>query len=147
MKIQLTLATLVAAGALLASLPAAACPTHEVVLPTRAGKGKPREHKELLDTPFVKLVSVTLRNGANLPAHAAKEAVTIQALSGSGVVKLGKTTEKLDPAHMVLIAPGAEHEIVPDGKELVLLVHYLKGGGGDASHDGHEGHGADAHAH
>jgi quercetin dioxygenase-like cupin family protein len=112
----------------LAATAAQACPAHSVALPlpVTAG-GPPKESKELLDTPFVKLASITLRGGTVLPDHAAPVAVTIMALSGSGVVKYGAKQEKIGPGAMVLLAPNTVHSVVPDGKgELVVLVHYLK---------------------
>lgn len=127
---------------------ASACPTHEVALP-QGPTGKDAKHVEtLLDTPFVKLVSITLRDGKKLESHAAPVPVTIQALSGAGVVVTGDTRDKLSRGHLVLLAPKAEHEVVPDGDEdLVLLVHYLKQGkageqaGGCPHCAGGKGHG------
>jgi hypothetical protein len=63
---------------LLAGGTSQACPTHTVALPTAPGAGQPKEVKELLDTPFVRLVSITLRGGAVLAEHSAPVAVTIQ---------------------------------------------------------------------
>lgn len=131
---------LVAALALLAlpALPSAAlcCPTHDVVLPTGPGNGAPKEVTVLLDTPFVKLVSITLRKGTKLTKHAAKEAITLQAISGSGKLLVGTTTDSLAPGHVLLVAPGVEHEVVPDGAgELVVLVHFLKSAAATAKPD------------
>lgn len=114
-------------GSALIAPPAVACPTHAVALPTQAGPGQPKEVKELLDTPFVKLVTITLRGGTVLTEHAAPVAVTIQALSGSGIVRTGDKKERVSAGQLVLIGPNALHEVTPDGKgDLVLLVHYLK---------------------
>ena len=108
------------------SAPAHACPTHEVKVPTGPGNGDNVEVKPLLDTPFVKLVSITLRKGTVLAKHSTKDAITLQAVSGSGKVRVGKNTDTLSAGRVVLVAPGAEHEVTPDGKQdLVLLVHFL----------------------
>lgn len=80
---------------LVSSASAQACPAHSVVLPVGAAAGPAKESKELLDTPFVKLASITLRGGTALADHAAPVAVTIQALTGSGIVKYGDKQEKL----------------------------------------------------
>lgn len=146
---------LLALAALLVALgtatPAQACPTHDVSLPTGPGDGKAREVKELLDTPFVKLVSITLRKGTKLTKHKAGLAITLQAVSGSGKVTTAGTTDSLAPGHVVLIAPGAEHEVVPDGAaDLVLLVHFLKMGGAAGTTEAaaaceHGDHGAHEH--
>jgi quercetin dioxygenase-like cupin family protein len=142
MRFMIALATFAAAVAFAPRAPA--CPTHEVTAPTSAGKGGPREVKELLDTPFVRLVSITLRNGTTLPKHATKEAITVQALSGTGTLRIGEKIDRLGPGQVVLVIPGAEHEIVPDGKkDLVLLVHFLKNageGGGEHAHHDHPAH-------
>ncbi len=106
--------------------PAAACPTHSVPLPAAGTKGPPLEVRVLLDTPFTKLVSITLRDGTKLPEHTAPHAVTIQALRGRGVVVSGATRDPLGPDAMVLLGPGTAHEVTPAGKdELVLLVTHL----------------------
>lgn len=112
----------------LMGVPAAnACPTHSITVPTQAGPGQGKEVQELLDTPFVRLVSITLHGGTVLAEHSAPVAVTIQALSGSGVVRTGDKKERVAPGQMLLIAPNAAHEVTPDGKgDLVLLVHFLK---------------------
>ena len=125
---------------------ARACPAHAVALPLPVAPGAPKEAKELLDTPFVKLASITLRGGTVLSDHSAPVAVTIQALAGSGVVQVGDQKEKIAPGQMVLLAPGTVHSVIPDGQgDLVVLVHYLKqgagGGGGKSPHAGeHHGH-------
>jgi len=150
---RLALAALLTAT--LAPTTAWACPTHEVTVPTGPGNGKPREVKELLDTPFVKLVSITLRDGTKLSKHKVGQAITLQAIAGSGKVTVDKTVDTLGPGRVVLIGPGAEHEIVPDGKaELVLLVTFLPLPGGDAGKADaaaasctHEGHGEAGHKH
>ncbi len=79
-RLVLILASLLAAPAALA------CPTHAVPLASPAADGPGKEVKELLDTPFVKLVSITLRKGTVLPDHAAPVAVTLQAVAGAGSV-------------------------------------------------------------
>lgn len=124
--------------ALTASASAHACPAHSVALPVPVAAGAAKESKELLDTPFVKLSSITLRGGTVLPDHAAPVAVTIQALTGSGIVKYGDKQEKIGAGAMVLLAPNTVHSVVPDGKaDLVVLVHYLKMAGAAAHADHH----------
>lgn len=120
------------------AMPAAhACPAHAVALPVPPVAGAPKETKELLDTPFVKLVSITLRGGTVLPDHAAPVAVTLQALTGSAVVKYGEKQEKIGPGQLVLLGPNTVHSVVPDGKgDVVILVHFLKMAGGDGKHEG-----------
>lgn len=135
--------TALVTGLLLAAGPAFACPTHHVEAAGPAGEGKPIEAKELLDTPFVKLVQIKLRHGAELADHSVPEAITLQATVGSATLTVGDVTEKLTPGAVVLVAPGAKHRIVPDGKDgTVVLVHILRMAGqaspapaGAAKHD------------
>lgn len=125
-------------AALVATASAQACPAHSVALPIPVAAGAAKESKELLDTPFVKLASITLRGGTVLADHAAPVAVTIQALAGSGIVKYGDKQEKISAGAMVLLAPNTVHSVVPDGKaDLVVLVHYLKMAGAAAHADHH----------
>lgn len=149
MKPKSLIAALMGAAALFAGGAALACPTHIVPLPDTAGDGPAKEHQVVLDTPFVKLVTITLRKGTALPEHAAPVPVTIQALSGNGTVITDGKPEKISPTSMILVAPGAKHEVKPEGQgDLVLLVHYLKmKGGGDAAAHGHDGADSKAHGH
>ncbi|MEZ4472929.1 MAG: hypothetical protein R3F60_19520 [bacterium] len=116
----------------IATAPAAvACPTHDVVLAPAGSSDAPRQVDVLLDTPFVKLVRITLRRGTVLADHAVPMAITVQALAGRGTLQTGDQTDPLGPDHVVLVAPGAKHAITPAGAEdLVLLVHLLKAGAG-----------------
>ena len=104
---------------------------HGVALPAAAAEGPAKEVSVLLETSHLKLVAITLRDGTVLERHSAPVQVTIQALRGGGVVHLGDGgTDVVDPGHMVVLAPGVEHSVVPDGAEdLVLLIHHLDGGG------------------
>ncbi len=130
---------------------ATACPTHAVPLPTELGKGEPGKKVEvLLDTPFVKLVSITLRGGTTLPDHAVGQAITLQALVGNGTVTVGEEKTELSEGQMMLVAPGAKHSVTPTGSgDLVVLLHFLPspGAGSEgakcphcdgADHAGHE---------
>lgn len=95
--------------------------------PAPAGKRPAQEVKVLLETPHVKLATITLRDGKVLEAHSAPTPVTIQALRGRGIVQIGDAREPISVDRMVVLAPGMKHAVVPDGKdELVLLVHHMK---------------------
>jgi len=99
-----------------------------VELPTTPGGGPAREMKVLLDTPSVKIAAITLRAGTVLEEHSAPVPVTIQALTGSGTVRIGEASEAISPGRMLFLAPGVPHAVVPEkGTDLVLLVHHLKG--------------------
>ncbi|MBL0213407.1 MAG: AraC family ligand binding domain-containing protein [Myxococcales bacterium] len=104
-------------------------PVSVVLVPVPPGDGDGREVRTLLDVPQLKLASIILRRGTVLPEHAAPMPVTIQAVAGSGTVRIGAKRVRLDAAHMVFLAPNTVHEIEPDpGTDVVLLVHHLRGG-------------------
>ena len=104
---------------------------HAVALPTEAGTGPGREVKVLLETPHVKIATITLRGGTVLEEHSAPMPVTIQALRGTGTIRMGDARETLGADKMVTLAPGVPHSVTPEGKsDLLLLVQHLKGGPG-----------------
>ncbi len=100
---------------------------HGVTLPTEAGTGEGKEIKVVIDTPHVKIATITLRGGTVLEEHSAPMPVTISALQGSGTVKMGDKSEPVNAGHMVVLAPNVAHSVVPEGKtDLILLVHHMK---------------------
>lgn len=104
-----------------------------VELPVSPGPGEPREARVIVDEPALKLASIVLRNGTELPEHHSAVPVTIQSLNGNGTVVAGKERLKLDPGHAVVLAPNVPHSVIPEpGKDLVLLVHHL--GRGEEHH-------------
>lgn len=148
---------LVVASVVAASLGAVGCATHghaehgaaaqtataalegpasrTVEFPGAVGEGEAREVRVLVDTPALKLVSITLRNGTVLPTHSSTVPVTIQALQGAGTVVVGAERMRLDGTHAVVLAPGVAHAVEPDaGTHLVVLVHHL---GRGAEHHHH----------
>lgn len=135
MRLVLILASLAAGPVALAN------PTQAVPLTAPTADGPDKEVKQLVDTPFVKLVSITLRKGTVLADHAAPVAVTLSAAAGSGTVKVGAEVMPLGAGHLVVLAPHAVHSVTPAGEApLVVLVHYLKGGSALAA-DGNGPHG------
>jgi quercetin dioxygenase-like cupin family protein len=107
-----------------------------VTLPTEVGEDKPVEPQVVADTPHVKTVVITLRDGATLPVHSSTHPAIIQALSGHGHAVMGEAREPLSPARMLLLDPGVKHEVVAaEGTDLVLLVHHMKKQGSSAAPD------------
>ncbi len=103
---------------------------HGVVIATQAGAGPAKEVKVLLETPHLKLATITLRQGTILEEHSTPMPVTIQALRGAGVVRMGDAREAVSVGRMVVLAPGVAHSVAPDGADdLVLLVHHMKSPG------------------
>lgn len=100
---------------------------HKVTVPTSAGPGEGRETRVLLETPHLKLATILLRRGTVLEAHSAPMPVTIQVISGQGVVELGDRSEPVTAGSLVALAPGMQHLVRPGaGTDMVLLVHHLK---------------------
>lgn len=96
-------------------------------LPRSAGDGAPKEVRVIDDNPHLKLVLVILRRGAVLPEHSTPMPITLQALSGSGTVRVGDRAEPLGPGRLVLVAPGASHEVTAAAEtDLVVLLHQVK---------------------
>ena len=101
-------------------------PARNLELPAAAGAGQPREVHLLLDEPALKLVTITLRQGTELPEHHAAVPVLIQALQGAGTVLAGGERLRIDLTHPVLLAPDVAHAVTPDpATDLVLLVQHL----------------------
>lgn len=112
--------------------PAPAQPASQVVaLPRTGADGPGKEVAMVLQTPRVKLATITLRGGTVLGEHATPMEVTIVTLSGGGDLVLGGGERvRLDPGHMVVLAPNTPHAVEPHGEEeLILLIHHIKSGG------------------
>jgi quercetin dioxygenase-like cupin family protein len=102
---------------------------HAVALPAPSSNAQRVESRVLLQTPHLKLVSIVVPKGTVLPAHSAPNQVSIQALSGAGEVRFAGRSERVDGTHMVVLAPGVEHEArAAADADLVLLVHHMLAG-------------------
>ena len=63
---------------------------------------------------------------------------TIQALQGTGVMHIDGEPIRVAEGTLLPLQAGAEHDLRPDeGGDMVLLVHYLRGGGpaADLNHE------------
>lgn len=86
----------------------------------------PKEMKLLVDTPALKLASLTLRGGTILPDHDGDVPVMIVAQRGKGVVVANGERLPIDVDHAVFLAPKVRHAVEPEpGTDLVLLVYHL----------------------
>ena len=102
---------------------------HVIELPRSATAAKQVKSTPLLETPHLKLVSIVIPKGGALPAHSAGGQASIQTVSGSGELRMGQRMERLDAAHLIVLAPGTQHEVRAGADaDLVLLVHELKTG-------------------
>jgi quercetin dioxygenase-like cupin family protein len=94
-------------------------------LPDPASEGPPREVRVLLDDPSLRIVSILLRHGTELPEHKAAGLVTIEAWSGAGHVRAQGLAHRIDARHAVTLPPGVPHTVVPEaGTNLLLLVNH-----------------------
>lgn len=75
------------------------------------GEGPDQEVTKLYETEWTKLVQITLRNGKTLATHSAKEAVTIQCVSGEGVLVAGEERIALKPGVIVPLEPNVPHSV------------------------------------
>lgn len=108
-------------GALLA-IPIAAEEPMQVHLATTIGEGPDQEVKKLHQGAWTQLMQITLRNGKPLTTHQAKEAVTIQCVSGEGTLVLGGGERiALTPGVVVLLEPNVAHA-VESAPEVSVLV-------------------------
>lgn len=99
---------------------------HVVMLPTGAQVRDRVETRVLLETAQLKLAGVLIPRGGLLAPHSAPNQVSLQALSGSGEVRMGETSEPLDGSRLIVIAPGVEHEVrAAADTNLVVLVHHI----------------------
>lgn len=100
-----------------------------IELPGTPGEGKAREVRKLVESPVLKLASITLRGGTVLPEHHADVPVTIQALVGGGTLVTATERLRLDSTHAVMLDAKVPHSVEPDaGTDLVLLIHHLGAG-------------------
>jgi len=102
---------------------------HVVTLPTGAQASERVETRVLLETAHLKLASVSIPRGGLLPPHSAPNSVSLQALSGSGEVRMAGVSERIDGSRMIVLAPGVEHEVraAADSRLVLLLHHVLPG--------------------
>lgn len=104
-------------------------PTTQLVsLPRRAGSGDGKEVSILLDEPCIRLATIALRGGTQLPPHTAPVPVTIQVIEGAGVIHAGGEALSVTQGSLVLLEADQEHDVIPnEHSDMLLLVHYLLG--------------------
>jgi quercetin dioxygenase-like cupin family protein len=111
-------------------------PNPVIELQREAGDGPGKEVTVLLDESHLKLAVLTLRQGTVLPPHSAPVPTTIQVLQGAGVIHVDGKPIRVAEGELLPLRAGADHDVRPDeGSDMVLLVHYLRGGGSAMHHD------------
>lgn len=102
---------------------------HTATLPSSVGTGAPKDVTVHLDEGPLKLATIALRDGTELPPHTAPVPVTIHVLEGSGVIHVGPDPIAVDRGSLVLLPALAEHDVIPrSGTDMLLLVHYMRVG-------------------
>ncbi len=73
--------------------------------------GPPKESHRIQDHSGFLLVSITLRDGAEVPSHVAKEPIIVTCLAGAGdfIVEDGREIISLEPGTVVTLAAGVRH--------------------------------------
>jgi quercetin dioxygenase-like cupin family protein len=107
-----------------------------VAMATSIGEGSDQEVAKLYESGWTKLVQITLRNGKTLASHVAKEAVTIQCVSGQGVLVVGEERVALAPGVIVPLEPNVPHAVEAKPAVSVLVTRFLPAtaGKGDEHH-------------
>lgn len=105
-----------------------------VAMTTAIGEGSDQEVVKLYENPWTKLVQITLRNGKALAAHSAKEAVTIQCVSGDGVLVVGEERIPLTPGVIVPVEPNVVHAVESKPAVSVLVTRFLPPSSAGAEH-------------
>ena len=95
-----------------------------VAMATTIGEGADQQVTKLYESPWTKLVQITLRNGKTLSTHSAKEAVTIQCVSGEGTLVLGDERIALTPGVIVPVEPNVPHAVETKAAVSVLVTRF-----------------------
>lgn len=100
--------------------------TMRVAMDIAIGEGPDQEVRTLHQNDWTKLVQITLRNGKPLNRHLAREAVTIQCVSGNGVLVAGDGERiSLTPGVIVPLEPGVPHSVEAVPAVSVLVTRFL----------------------
>ena len=111
-------------GALL-TIPIAAEDTKQILLATTIEEGPDLEVKKLHQGEWSQLTQITLRNSKPLATHQAKEAVTIQCVSGKGTLVVdGGNRIALTPGVVVLLEPNVAHAVESAPEVSVLVTRF-----------------------
>ena len=100
---------------------------NSVAMTTAIGEGSDQELTKLYENQWTKLVQITLRNGKTLAAHKAAEPVTIQCVSGQGVLVVGDERIELKQGVVVVLEPNVGHAVESKPAVSVLVTRFLRG--------------------
>lgn len=105
-----------------------------VTMNTSIGEGPNQSVEKLYESEWTKLVLITIRNGATLAKHAAKEPVTIQCVSGRGTLVAGDQRFELEPGVIVPLEANVEHAVEASPAVSVLVTRFIPAGAKTTSH-------------
>jgi quercetin dioxygenase-like cupin family protein len=98
--------------------------TTALVLPSTLGDGPDREVQILLADRWRKLVLKQLRRRALLADHSARVPITIRAVAGQGVLRLGPETQVLVPGVLVPVDAQILHNVQGDPAVAILVTFF-----------------------
>ena len=98
--------------------------TLETTIAEEAGVNDQQVAK-LFENSWTKLWQITLRNGKTLAAHMAKEQVTIQCISGSGVLVVGEERIELKPGVIVPLEANISHAVESKPAVSILVTRFM----------------------
>jgi quercetin dioxygenase-like cupin family protein len=99
--------------------------TTALLLPHEIGPGPDREVKILLADRWRKLVLIQLRRRALLADHTARVPITIQTVTGKGVLRLEGETHVLTPGVLVPVDAHTLHNVQGD-PDVAILVSFFR---------------------
>lgn len=95
-----------------------------IELPQAISEGKDREVQVLMEDRWRKLVVITLRRGVLLADHSARFPITIQALAGKGVLRVGSEEHALRPGVLVPVDAHAVHNVQGEPDVAILVTFF-----------------------
>lgn len=96
-----------------------------ISLPREISDGKDREVQVLLADRWRRLTLIQLRHGALLADHSARVPITIQAVAGRGVLRVGDETHSLESGIIVPVDAHVVHNVQGD-PDLAILVSFFR---------------------
>ena len=96
-----------------------------------------RRAETLVKSDQIRVVLVTMRNGATLDAHCAPGPITIHALSGGFDVRVEAESFRVNQGELIAIEPRVRHDVTAVAAGAFLLtIGWPHGLGGDPAIDG-----------
>ncbi len=86
--------------------------------------GQPKESIRLFDGPGYVVATITLRTGAAIPTHVAKDPIVVTCVAGSGefIAGEGAETARLSPGTVLALPAGVPHSLRASHELRVVVV-------------------------